>query len=245
MQAKVIGSGSKGNSYLLTASDGETLIIELGLRFADIKKTLNFDLSKVTSTWVSHQHLDHSKGMREAANAGLDIYCLKETAEAMGFNNHRIKHVEPLKNYQVGSFKVKPFSLQHDVPIIGLLIHHPEMGNCLYISDTCFCEYRFPEINNMLLEANYCSEILAEKTAAGTIHNFLRNRILASHMSFQTTKEFLMANDLSKVSSILLIHLSDSNADAKRFKEETKALTNCNVEIAQKGVVMDMNLTPW
>lgn len=245
MKIKVVSSGSVGNCYILESSSGEVLLLELGVRFNAIKKTLNFNLSNVVGALVSHCHMDHSKGMRETANAGIDIYCLKETAEALKFDNHRINTVQPLVKFNLGSYTIKPFPLEHDVPSVGFMLDHPEMGLTIFITDTQYCAYQFPQMSNLILEANYCQLILDRKTREGTIHNLLRTRIMKSHMSFESTKNFLKANDLKKLVNILLIHLSDSNSDADRFKYETKELTRCNVEIARKGLCMDFNKVPF
>lgn len=245
MKIRVVSSGSSGNCYILQSDKGEILLLELGVRFSIIKKALNFQLANVVGGLVSHCHQDHSKGVREAANAGIDVHCLKETSQAIGIDNHRVISVEPLKSFQLGEFKIKPFPLEHDVPSIGFMLDHPEMGLTVFVTDTQYCAYKFPGIRNLILEANYCSEILDRKTREGSIHNFLRTRIMKSHMSFDSTKEFLKANDLSKLANCLLIHLSDSNADAEKFKREAKEITMCNVEVATKGLQMDFNHSPF
>lgn len=56
MKLKVLGSGSKGNCYLLTSSKGKTLIIEAGLRNIEIKESLGFDLTSVEGLLLSHAH---------------------------------------------------------------------------------------------------------------------------------------------------------------------------------------------
>lgn len=50
-----ISSGSIGNSYILSVG-GEKLLIELGVNFKSILKSLNFDLSGVRACLVSHAH---------------------------------------------------------------------------------------------------------------------------------------------------------------------------------------------
>lgn len=52
-------------------------------------------------------------------------------------------------------------------------------------------------------------------------------------MSLETAKEFLRANDLSRVQEIWLLHLSDDNSDAERFKREIQGLTDKPVYVAQ------------
>lgn len=53
---KVLGSGSKGNCYLIETSK-EILILEAGLKWKDIVLGLDFDLSKVVGCLISHEHL--------------------------------------------------------------------------------------------------------------------------------------------------------------------------------------------
>lgn len=50
-----IGTGSSGNAYILECHN-EILLLELGVGWSDIKKALNFDLSKVVGVCVSHSH---------------------------------------------------------------------------------------------------------------------------------------------------------------------------------------------
>lgn len=45
-------------------------------------------------------------------------------------------------------------------------------------------------------------------------------------------KDFLKANDLRHVQEIWLLHLSDGNSDADRFKREIQELTGKPVYIA-------------
>lgn len=56
MKLKVLGSSSRGNCCLLE-NDKEVLIIELGISFKDIKKAMDFDISKVVGALVTHEHL--------------------------------------------------------------------------------------------------------------------------------------------------------------------------------------------
>lgn len=244
MKLKVVSSGSVGNSYIVY-NDDEALIIECGVRFKFIKEALNFNLAKVVGCLVSHSHLDHSKSAKDVMAAGINIHCLPETAETFGIKSHRISPVQVEKPFKVGGFKVVAFPLQHNVPCVGFLIEHKETGRFCFITDTCYCEYVFPGMANVIVEANYCRTLLSDRYEAGLEVGFLRDRIIRDHMSLETTKEFLKANDLARVNNILLIHLSDRNAHAERFKEEITSLTGCNVNIASKGLEIDFSTSPF
>ena len=64
-------------------------------------------------------------------------------------------------------------------------------------------------------------------------------------MNLSTCKELLQANDLSKVNNIVLIHLSDSNSNAKQFQQEITATTGKKVYVAEAGLTIDFNKQPF
>ncbi|MNP81687.1 hypothetical protein D3C76_1801220 [compost metagenome] len=68
----------------------------------------------------------------------------------------------------------------------------------------------------------------------------LRDRLIKSHFSLENVKEFLKANDLSKVRNLMLIHLSSSNSNAKTFKSDIERFTGVPVYIANKGLEIEL-----
>jgi hypothetical protein len=46
MELRVLGSNSSGNGYILT-NGVETLILECGIKFSEVKKSLNFNISTI------------------------------------------------------------------------------------------------------------------------------------------------------------------------------------------------------
>lgn len=92
MSIKVLASGSSGNCYLLE-TEKEILILECGIRYKDILKGLNFDLSKVVGCLVSHEHKDHCKAIDKIMNTGIDVYMSAGAKEGINFKSpatHRI-----------------------------------------------------------------------------------------------------------------------------------------------------------
>jgi len=80
---------------------------------------------------------------------------------------------------------------------------------------------------------------------AGENPKFLHDRVITSHMSLDNCKGMLGANDLTAVNNIVLIHLSDGNSDARRFKKEVEEQTGKTVHVAEAGMVLDFNKTPF
>ncbi len=245
MKFTCISSGSVGNCYLMD-SGTQVLILELGVNFKDIKVALDFNLSKVCGALVTHEHLDHCKAVTDAAKAGIDIYSSPGTINAINISSHRLHPVFAMKDFMIGEFKIKPFDVRHDcAEPFGYLIYHPQCGNTLFITDSFYCKYTFPNLNNIIVEANYCEDIMAEKFFSGDLNKIIRDRVMKSHMSLKTCKELLQANDLKAVNNIVLIHLSDGNSDERKFKKQVQELTGKNVHTASKNLVINLDKSPF
>ncbi|MEI6865541.1 MBL fold metallo-hydrolase [Flavicella sp.] len=245
MKLKIVGSNSQGNSYILE-NETEALLIECGMRFFDIKKAIDFNISKISGCLLTHEHKDHCVSINDVMKGGVDVYASKGTFEAIGCNGHRANVIESKKPFLVGDFRIMPFDVKHDAAEpLGFLINHKETGNVLFLTDSYYSPYTFDNLNNLIIEANFSEKIIDRKMEAGSIQTFLRNRILKSHMSLETNKEFLKANDLSKVNNIVLIHLSDSNSDEELFVKEIRELTCKTVYAAKKGMVLNFNKNPF
>lgn len=246
MKLKVIGTGSQGNAYILE-TENEALLIECGVKVDEIKKALNFDLSKVVGCLVTHEHQDHCKSIHDIMRLGINTYSGRKTFEVINPDNiHRAMTISSRETVKIGNFSVMAFDVKHDaVEPLGFLINHSECGKTLFLTDTYYCKYTFPGLNNIIIEANYSKEIIDRKFGPDSDKEFLRNRILKSHFSLANCKDMLAANNLSSVNNIVLIHLSDSNSDEKQFVKEIYELTGKNVTAAVNGMQIDFNKTPF
>lgn len=246
MNLTVLGSSSSGNCYLLE-SKKEILILEAGVNLKEIKKAVK-NWPKIVGCLVTHEHKDHSKSLLGLMRYGVNVYSSPGTFKALKIvkNVHRAKKIQSKINYKIGSFIVSPFDVEHDaVQPLGFLIDHPESGRVVFITDTHYCKYRFPKLNNLIIECNYSHEILEKNIEKGRVPDIVRTRLLKNHMSLETCKGFLKANDLSRVQNIVLIHLSDGNSNAREFKNEVKELTKKNVFVASKGLKIEFNKNPF
>lgn len=227
-----IASGSRGNCYRV--SDGSTpLLLECGIPFREIQKGLHFRVSEVAVCLVSHEHQDHCRAVKDLMKAGIDCYMSRGTAEALGISGHRLHIIKAKQQFRIGTWTILPFETQHDAAEpLGFLLANQYGEKLLYATDTFYIRYRFKALTHLMLECNYSLDILKANVEAGAVDVSLKNRILKSHMSLETLKGFLKANDLSRVEQIWLLHLSDGNSDADRFKREVQELTGKPVYIA-------------
>ena len=246
MKLKVIGTGSQGNAYLLE-TEQEALLIECGVNIKEIKKAIDFNVYKIAGCIVTHEHGDHCKSINDVLNLGIDTYSGTKTwMQILPKNSSRVKMVSHKETVQIGGFKVMAFDVKHDaVEPLGYLIEHEECGKVLFLTDTYYCKYTFPGLNNILIEANYSKSIIDKKYGPDSDKEFLRNRILKSHFSLENCVDMLKANDLSAVNNIVLIHLSDTNSNEKQFQQEVFEATQKNVTVASNGMVINFNKTPF
>lgn len=232
IEIQVLASGSAGNCYRIT--DGSTpLLLECGIPYKEIQKGLNFKTSEIAACLVSHEHQDHCKAVKEIMKAGIDCYMSQGTAESLGIDGHRANIIEAKQQFQLGTWIVLPFDTVHDaMEPLGFLLANQVGEKLLYLTDTAYCKYRFRGLTHLMLEANYSLDILRENVANGSVPLELKNRIIRTHFGLENVKEFFKANDLHRVQEIWLLHLSDSNSDAERFKREIQQLTGKPVCIA-------------
>jgi len=249
MKLQVINSNSAGNAYILESSTGEALLIECGVRFDQIKKALDFNIRKVVGCILTHEHGDHAKSINDVLKAGIKVYASAGTHQACKTTgHHRTAVLKSGKEQMISSFLIKPFDVLHDVnEPLGFLIHHSECGTVLFMTDTKYCEYNFKgiKLNNIIIEANYCQKIIDQRVADGANPQFLRDRVLQSHMSLDTCKRTLTTYDLGAVNNIVLIHLSDGNSHEARFKQEVQEQTGKVVHVATPGLKIPFNKTAF
>ncbi len=229
---KTLASGSSGNAYLI--DDGHSqLLIECGIRWKDIQIALNFDTKNIVGCLISHEHKDHTKGLKDILRAGINCYMSQGTKEAEGIEHHRIKTVEARKKFTISDWKVMPFEVEHDVnEPFGYLIMNKQGEKLLFATDTYYVRYKFKELNYIMIECNYSLAILEDNINNGRVHPAMKNRLIKSHFSLENVIEFLKVNDMSKVEEIHLLHLSDSNSNEIEFKNRIQEITGKRVYIA-------------
>lgn len=244
MDLIILGSNSAGNCYILKGRT-QSLLIEAGVHPKEVKKAMDFDMSSIVGCLITHEHGDHFKYVDQIAQMGIDVYAsegtLKEKEDSKFL--HRLYTIMPNLYFHIGEFKIMPFKVNHDArEPLGYLINHLECGNVLFLTDSAYTEYRFPGLNQIIVESNNSNEILKEKVLTGQMQYFVYGRLINSHMSIEACEKLLMANDLSKVTNIVLIHLSDANSHEADFKDRIERTTGKKITMAAKGTRINFDL---
>jgi len=153
----------------------------------------------------------------------------------MNVQHHRIHNIKAKQKFNIDTWSIMPFEANHDVlePLSFLLVN--QVGEkLLFATDTFYIKYKFKGLTHIMIEANYSLKILEEKIANGSLPEVMKTRLMRSHFSLENVKDFLKANDLSKVEEIWLLHLSDTNSDAEQFKREIAEQTGKMIYVPSK-----------
>lgn len=208
MHIDVLATGSTGNCYTLTDDNGSILILDAGIKFEKILGGISYRLNDVYGVCISHSHKDHAFSADKFKKLGIPI------ASESG-------------SYTFGRYRINTFPLVHDVPCIGFHIWHPKMGTLVYLTDTEYCEYRFPKVNHILVECNYDKDIIDHNHPA-------KDHIIAGHMELQTVAGFVFANLSDDLKTVILCHMSRNNLDFLKAHETIKSIFS-NTYLAKVG----------
>jgi len=235
MKLDQLYSGSSGNLYTVTATNGKRILLECGVTWDKLQKALSFDLSRFEGCLVSHQHKDHSKSLCDVMIAGVDVYATAGVFESQFVFGRRRTNVirkdhlttEGKPNWQkdwFSSFDVMVFRLSHDVPIVGFVIRERKTGETLlFCTDTFYVKPRFPRIpfDIVAIECSYSKEILQKLIDDGKIEEVVARRLLMSHMEKENTLHYLREFcNLDRCREIHLLHCSGLNLDKAATKAE-------------------------
>jgi phosphoribosyl 1,2-cyclic phosphodiesterase len=227
-------SSSSGNMY--TVSDGKTVVmLDCGLPWKKIRELLKFNTANIAGVLLTHRHMDHCRGAKDAAKSGLDIYASKPTFDALQIPEHRSNVIENGKQFQIGTWAVFPFDVIHDTEgALGFYMVNEEGEAFLYLTDTAYSPVRFANLSVIAAECNFVGSILTENILEGRVPWFVGRRIRRSHCSLETFIELLKANDISKCREIHLLHLSSGNSSQDQMKREIQEATGIPVHVCEE-----------
>lgn len=232
MDFEAYASSSAGNLYSVR-HESSSILIEAGISIAKIRAAMQFDLQSVVACLISHSHGDHVKAASDVARAGVDVYASAQTLRALASaeRGHRCVEAKPLVPFRVGDWRVLPFDVRHDAEgSLGYLIEDSSGDRLMFAIDTAFVPYRFERLTHVAIECNYSRESLR----LGGAEPERVARVLRYHMSLERVIRMLLANDLSRVREIWLLHLSDQHGDEAGFRSAVARATGKPVYVAPK-----------
>lgn len=210
-----LASSSKGNAYLV--SDGETvLLLECGLPYKKLAEKSGFTLMDTTACFVTHEHKDHCLAAPQLEKRGIPVYMSEGTARAMELWDAEI--IECGSPVTVGALRVMAFPVVHDAaqPVGYLIDDTRTEERLIFAADTRGLSYIVPKLTHIAVECNYEESLLQRSER---IPDKLKERIRHSHFEIDDVIRWLKKQDLSKVLTVYLLHLSAANSRAGVWQE--------------------------
>lgn len=213
-----LNSGSNGNCYYI-GNDWEAILVDAGISCRETEKRmkrLGLSMHAVKAIFVSHEHIDHIRGIPVIAKKyRLPVYITAATLQHGGLALHPAQ-VVPFRAYEpvaVGGLSVTAFPKLHDASEPHSFVvsgNGVRIGVFTDIGAPCEHVVRhFCQCHAAFLEANYDEQMLEQ----GRYPYFLKNRIRGGkgHLSNTQALELFLAHRPSYMTHLFLSHLSKDN----------------------------------
>ena len=227
----VLGSGSSGNSYLIPTTSS-SLLIDAGFSFKEIRKRISSvdrDVDSIEALMLTHLHPDHARGAGVfARQTKKPVYVnthLKRTGNKdlvnLGIPDSLLLDFEEDNYFEVGPFRVHPFTTTHDSPhSVGFSI---EVHNKTFtiITDTGEISLAFQDAiqksDVIFLESNYDEKMLDEGPYPYSLKRRIRGK--KGHLSNEEAIQLLNESEIAFHQRVYLCHLSKVNNHPDLVKE--------------------------
>ncbi len=213
-----LNSGSNGNCYYI-GNDREAILVDVGITCREVEQRMsNLDLSleKVKGIFISHEHVDHIRGVSVLAKRyHIPVYISQLTYRHSGIRiPHELLHFFASdEKIEIGGLEVFPFEKRHDAMDPFSFIVEENGVKVGVITDIGIaCErvvHYFRQCHACFLESNYDESMLEE----GGYPARLKRRIKGGHghLSNNQALELFLKYRPEYMSHLILSHLSKNN----------------------------------
>lgn len=237
-----LNSGSNGNCFYV-GNDTEAVLIDAGLSCRETEKRmkqLGLSLKKVKGIFITHEHIDHVKGVEVISQKhNIPIYINRSTRNhcRQPIPEKLTVFIENNSIIEIGKLSIKAFSKLHDaIDPVSFVVTSEKVNVGVFTDIGSVCEklrFHFSTCQVVFLEANYEDHLLE----TGPYPFKLKERIKGDkgHLSNNQAIELVTNNSSAQLSHILLAHLSQENNNPtlvlKKFKSASK---KTRVEVASR-----------
>lgn len=216
MRLQVIGSGSSGNSVIVS-SGGTTLLVDMGFSCRKIKSAVaefGVEAQDISGVLITHDHSDHYKGLEtfHKKYPEVPLYANGNTADAICVYT-KIEDwmiFETAEEFSIGNFNITSFSISHDAADpVGYLID--DGASRLFIGTdlgvvTLPVKVAFSQSDFAILESNHDPELLMQSDRAFSLKQRISGR--SGHLSNREAADLFREINPKNLKTLLLAHLS-------------------------------------
>lgn len=250
LQFSVLASGSTGNA-IYVATEQQKILIDAGLTgkaMVELLKKVECSPSDVDAILVSHEHIDHIKGVGILARKyNIPIYANEKTWRAMdslvGKIDTDLKFIFNMEETKsLGNIEVESFGVSHDAAEPMFYVFHHGGRKLSVMTDTGYVSDRMKgTIKNsdvFIFESNHDTNMLR----MGKYPWSVKRRILSDvgHVSNEDAAIALADVIEDKPTRVYLAHLSKDNnmKDLARLTVE-QTLADSNIYVGEKLKLID------
>lgn len=237
-----LNSGSNGNCYYI-ANDTEAVLVDVGISCREIERRMlriGLNLSKVKAIFISHEHIDHVRGVEGTSRRyQIPVYISEGTLRnsQIKIDAELIRSFEAHKPTAVGNLSVTGFGKRHDAADPYSFVvegNGVTIGVMTDIGSVCENVHTyFKCCHAAFLESNYDEDMLA----SGRYPAFLKDRIAGDHghLSNKQALDLFVNHKAGYMSLVLPSHLSRDNNSVKLVQELfTQHAGNTKVVVASR-----------
>lgn len=221
MRFSILASGSSGNS-IFVETEKIRILIDVGLSGKQLEQRLrliHIDPSTISAILISHEHIDHVKGLGVFSRRyQIPIYLNESTFQSLPKNVGEIPaqfihFVETGSSFELADLHIDSFPISHDAadPMAFTFTHQRE--RLAVVTDLGYVNQKIIDrvsgADTFIWESNHDIEMLR----MGTYPWNLKRRILSDvgHLSNQDAGEALASCLRGDGQQIFLAHLSRDN----------------------------------
>jgi phosphoribosyl 1,2-cyclic phosphodiesterase len=218
MKVAILGSGSSGNSILVSAG-GTLILVDAGFSARSLARRLailDVDPDSIGAIVVTHDHRDHTRGMGVFARRhDTPLHMTRATRDACAdllTGDEAVTEYSPGRPFGVGRLRVEPFLTVHDAADpVGVAVVDEVTGLRLGVATdlgrpTAQIRHALAGCDLLILEANH-DELLLH---TGPYPASVKRRIASSHGHLSNQAAARLATELlhPRLAGVVLAHLS-------------------------------------
>ena len=220
MNINVLATGSSGNCYIFTDSQGNQLLLEAGIKYEQIIPHLNFE--KLDCLLYSHEHNDHY----------LCVDKFRDYVKVIGSKDNEVGKTIFTKNWII-----LPIKCYHNVECFGYIISNKtESKKILFCTDT----KELPKVADthfdiMMLECNYDYDSVITMAQKGKAES----DGYKNHLALETLVDWLKVRE-DKPNFLMAVHLSTHNNINKSLMVQQLTPFADTFVVAKKNVQVEI-----
>lgn len=240
IEIAVLASGSKANAIMLKFAEKQ-ILIDAGLTYTKLETRCqeeNIDLAKTDFVLLTHEHIDHTRGLKTLIknHPDIKILCTQKTSEKLEIENFSYK-IEANKVYNYQSIAFKTYQLSHDAVDPINFVFESQKKKISFIFDTGYIPERYYKLfensDVIFLEFNHDIKKLMESNYPFKI----KQRILSDigHLSNEQAMLLLQKLKIQTNTIIITAHTSENSNEYAIIEKLLKDYPNTHITHQEIG----------